>query len=464
MAEVRKMSAGFVAWRLLRSIVMVGGLFLAVAFTILLLVWGLAWLTNTGGTWAVGAWNVLAVILILVMITGTLLIVAERKWAARLQNRVGPNRARFTKNQKGSFYAIPHLIADAVKMLTKEDFVPPQGAKFLFNLAPVMAVGPAIALMAVIPVGPDIEAFGTAVRFQVGRLDMGLLYVFAISSLAVYGTTLAGWSANNKFGLLGGLRASAQMVSYEVTLGLTLVGAFMLYQSLRPYEIVQWQDATAWAVVPRWGVFYQPFAFVFFLAAAFAEVKRAPFDMPEGESEIVGYFVEYSGMKFGIFMLSEFLEIVVLAGLITALFFGGWSIPWVPTSLLQGWMTDLFGANWGALATALVALFVFVTKLMFFVWLQMMIRWTFPRFRYDQVMDLGWKILLPLSLANVIVTAVVIVLDPTLTLALIVGLVEFAVLAGVVASASAPDRADTIAGSHGGHEDLHGHAVGAKVA
>jgi NADH-quinone oxidoreductase subunit H len=332
-------------------------------------------------------------------------------------------------------------------MIFKEDFVPPTGARILFNLAPVMAFAPAFALMAVVPIGPDFSAFGTEVRFQVARLDVGLIFIFAIASLAVYGTTLAGWSANNKFALLGGLRATAQMISYEVTLALTLVGSFILYETLRPHEMVAFQQGTMWGgLVPTWGVFFQPFAMVFFLAAAFAEIKRAPFDLPEGESEIIGYFVEYSGMKFGLFMIAEFVEIVVLSAVIVVIFFGGWSIPWVSHEALVAWLSGTvgLGPDWGALAAAFLALFVFITKMMFFVWLQMLIRWSFPRFRYDQIMDLGWKMLLPLSIANVVITAVAVVLDPTLNVALALGLVQLVALLAIVFSAAAPSREEAL--------------------
>ena len=236
MAEVKpELGSGYMAWRITRGLLWVFGLFAFAAVTLLVIEWGVAWAAhvifhwNTSGIIWSGVLSLLGNVLVLVMITATLLILAERKWSARMQNRIGPNRARFTKGQKGAAWGLPHVIADAVKMIFKEDFIPPQGERFLFNLAPIMAFAPALALVAIIPVAPEIHAFGVTARFQVFSLDVGLLYLFAIASIAVYGTTLAGWSANNKFALLGGLRASAQMISYEVTLGLTLVGAFLLY-------------------------------------------------------------------------------------------------------------------------------------------------------------------------------------------------------------------------------------------
>ncbi len=451
-----EISAVYKAWRITRALGAVTALFSGIAFALILLIWGVThalgwagkalewqWLVISGTEW-VGVLAVVVLGLILVMVIGALLTMAERKWSARMQNRLGPNRARIFKGG-WSWFGVPHLIADSIKMLTKEDFVPPSGAAFLFNFSPVMAFAPAFALVAVVPFGPDLEAFGTSVRFQAARLDFGMLWIFAIASLAVYGTSLAGWSSNNKFSLFGALRAAAQMISYEVTLGLTLVGAFILYETLRPETIALWQDGTLYGL-PKWGVFYQPFAMIFFLVAAFAEVKRAPFDMPEAESEILGYFTEYSGMKFGLFMIAEFVEIVTLSAVIVVLFFGGWSIPYLPYADLRAmlWGSGL-GADWGSLVAVWIALTVFIAKMFFFIWLQMLIRWSLPRFRYDQLMDLGWKIILPLSLANVVITAVAVILDPSLKTALGIGVVELVILVGFFFSVSAPARTDPVA-------------------
>ncbi len=437
--------------RLARAVVLVGVVFGAAAGLILTIVFGLAHLLGIGGTEWVGLLNIVGVAFILVMMTATLLIVAERKWSARMQNRVGPSRARLFRNEKWAFYGIPHLAADGLKMIFKEDFVPPGAARLVFSLAPVLAFVPAFALIAVVPVGPDIMAFGTEVRFQVARIDMGILFIFAVASVAVFGATLAGWSANNNFGMLGALRAAAQMISYEVALALTLVGVIIVFQTIRLEEIAAFQDGTMWGgLIPAWGIFFQPFALILFLAAAFAEVKRAPFDLPEAESEIIGYFVEYSGMKFGLFMFAEFIEIVALSALIVVLFFGGWSIPWVSHEALQSWLAiDVgLGTDWAALAAAFVGLFAFIAKMMFFVWLQMVIRWSFPRFRYDQIMNLGWKALLPLSLVNLVVTAAAVVLDPTLSLALAIGLGQAFLLIVVIISADSPKRGMMAAAQH----------------
>ena len=442
----KRVSSGVPAGRLLLGAGLAGAIFFGVSALLLTVVWGGAKLFGLDGPVGQGLLNLAATALILVMITATLLTIAERKWSAAIQNRVGPNRARLFKGQRHALFGIPHILADTLKMLSKEDFVPMKGTKLFFNLAPILAFAPAFALVAVLPIGPSVEAFGVKVGLQIADLDMGLLYIFAVASIAIYGTALAGWASNNKFALMGGLRASAQMISYEVTLALTLVGALLLYGTLRPLEIATWQDATFWGLVPRWGIFFQPVAFVFFLVAAAAEIKRAPFDLPEGESEIVGYFVEYSGMKFGLFMIAEFVEVVVLAGLVTVVFFGGWSIPWLPYDALIAQLSAAgLGPDWGGLLAGLLAIFAFVTKMMFFVWLQMMVRWTFPRFRYDQVMDLGWKMLLPLSLANVVLTAALIAWDPTLQWAMAVGLIETFALFIVAASVAAPDREEELA-------------------
>ncbi len=443
----------YLCFRLLRGALIMGAVFFLAAVILVAVTFGGAWLFGIGGTEWVGLLNFVGIHLLFVMVTATLLVLAERKWSARIQNRVGPNRARLTP-RSGPLWGLPHVLADTLKMLTKEDFVPPAGTKWLFDLAPMLAFAPAFALMCVVPIGPTIEAYGVEVFFQAARLDMGLLYLFAIASIAVYGTAMAGWASNNKFALLGALRASAQMVSYEVALALTLVGVVLIYGSVVPAEIASAQDTVRFGL-PAWGVVFQPIALVLFFTAAAAEIKRAPFDLPEGESEIIGYFVEYSGMKFGLFMIAEFAEIVVLSGVITALFFGGWAIPWLPFDRLTAWLqATALGPDFGALAAAVIGVFVFVVKTMFFVWLQMMVRWTFPRFRYDQVMDLGWKMLLPLSLANVALTAVLVALDPTLDLAFAVGLTELVVLTGIVLTVASPRREEEERLRHRLHADL----------
>jgi NADH-quinone oxidoreductase subunit H len=362
--------------------------------------------------------NIVALILVLIMVTATLLTMAERKWSALMQDRIGPNRARLPLPglSERPLKGIPHILADVLKMLFKEDFIP-EGAmsdKLLFNLAPLLAFAPAFCLFAVVPVGPEITFFGKRIALQVARVDWGILYVFALASLAVFGTALAGWSSNNKLALLGGLRASAQLVSYEVTLGLTLVGVFVVFGTLRLDSMVAQQGASeallrsamrtgssadgtlVFGWLPGWGALFQPIGMVLFLVAAMAEIKRAPFDTPEGESEIIGYFLEYSGLKSGLFLIAEFAEVVVVSGIVTAIFLGGYHIPWFEPQLARAL---------GITGLAVLQVFAFLVKMLLLIWVQMLARWSFPRFRYDQIMRLGWKMMLPVSLVNVVLSA-----------------------------------------------------------
>jgi NADH-quinone oxidoreductase subunit H len=402
--------------------------------------------------------NVVTMLLVVVMVPGSLLSVAERKWSALIQNRIGANRIRVAGSALGG---IPFLIADAVKMLTKEKFQPAEATRFLFNLAPVLAFAPILALFAIVPVGPELPLraiLGTegvlgqvGIALQVANPDAGLLYLFAISSLAVYGTSLAGWASNNKLALLGGVRAASQMISYEVSLGLALVGTMIAYRSLRLEEMVVAQGFASLGAIPNLGLLLQPVGFLIFFASAFAETKRAPFDLPEGESEIVGYFLEYSGMQFGLMFLSEFVEIVILSGVIVAVFLGGWH-PILFEEALRARLSPLAFAAVGAGA--------FLVKMVVLMWLQLLIRWVLPRFRYDQIQQLCWKILLPAALVNIFVTAAAVLVDPSLRLLMIIGIVELVAMAGVTAAVS---RKPAAAGAHGhgahGHDDAHAHAA-----
>jgi len=324
----------------------------------------------------------------------------ERKQSAIMQDRVGANRADIL-----GFTALGlfHAIADALKMFTKEDFVPDGANRFLHTLSPIVAVIPAILTFAVVPFGGNYTLFGKEVSLVISDLDVGLLFVFAIASIATYGYVIAGWSSNNNWSLLGSMRTASQMISYEVTMGLTIIGVLMVYGTMRLTEIGAIQE-DFW----RWGIFLQPVGFFMFLTASIAENKRIPFDNPEAESEIVaGYFTEYSGLKFGMFFMSEFIEIVTIGAIVTVMFFGAWHIPFVSTASLLS-LFDFLGQTGSNLVVMLLHVGVFFTKVIFFIWLQMTIRWTLPRFRYDQIMKLGWKILLPLSLANILVTGIVI--------------------------------------------------------
>ncbi|NOJ81350.1 complex I subunit 1/NuoH family protein [Myxococcus xanthus] len=414
--------------------------------------------------------NVLFLVLIFVMVIATLLTMAERKWSAFIQDRMGPNRARIAlpglKNR--SLGGLPHILTDVLKMLTKEDLIPAAANRFMFNLGPILAFAPTFALFAVVPAGPSVQVFGRNVDMVVATPDFGALYVLAIASLAVYGTALAGWASNNKFGLLGGVRATSQMIAYEVALGLSLVGIFLTFSSVQFPAIIGdignaltggtgqgrylWRTDGAFDLgLPAWGIFIQPLGFLLFFAASFAETKRAPFDLPEGESEIIGYFVEYSGMKFGLFMISEFVEVVVLAGVTTAFFFGGYHLPFgnewlanLPIMQEHGW---LLGTILGT---------VFWLKVLFLIWVQLLIRWTFPRFRYDQIQSLGWKILLPLGLANVFVTGALVLWDPSLRALAVLGIAEIGILVVLTTTTKVP--AGGAHGAHVGHGHDHGHA------
>lgn len=323
----------------------------------------------------------------------------ERKQSAVMQDRIGANRADiFGFTVIGLF----HSIADAIKVLTKEDFIPTGANKFFHTAAPFISLVPAIVTFCVIPFGGRYTLFGHDVNLVISDLDVGLLFIFAFSSLATYGAVLGGWSSNNNWSLIGGLRASAQMLSYEVAMGLTIIGVLMVYGSLKLTEIGVMQENFF-----RWGIFMQPLGFVLFLTCAIAENKRAPFDVPEAESEIVaGYFTEYSGMKFVMFWMGEFLEIVTISGIVTTLFFGAWHLPFITDQMLLSFF-QFAGSNGASILAMLVNIATFFLKVIFFIWLQMTIRWTLPRFRYDQVMKLCWKMILPLSLINIFITGLV---------------------------------------------------------
>ena len=326
----------------------------------------------------------------------------ERKQSAIMQDRIGANRADIM-----GFTALGlfHAIADAIKMFTKEDFIPQGANRFLHTLSPIIAVIPAILTFAVVPFGGQYELWGTKINLVISDLDVGLLFVFAIASIATYGYVIAGWASNNNWSLLGSMRTASQMISYEVTMGLTIVGVLMVYGTMKLTEIGAAQEDFL-----NWGFFLQPVGFFMFLAASIAENKRIPFDAPEAESELVaGYFTEYSGLKFGMFFMAEFIEMVTIGAIVTILFFGAWHIPFLSSATLLSWL-DFLGTNWATLALMLIHIGVFFAKVIFFIWFQMTIRWTLPRFRYDQIMKLGWKILLPLSLANILITGLVILI------------------------------------------------------
>ena len=328
----------------------------------------------------------------------------ERKQSALIQDRIGANRADiFGFRLLGLF----HGVADAIKMFTKEDIVPDGADKTLHTLAPFFSVFFALVVFAAIPFGPTLIVGNTVIDLQIAKIDAALLYIFAMLSLGVYGVILAGFASRNNYAIMGGLRATAQMISYEIALGVAILGVIMVYGTMALDELVRAQGQLIGGWIPLWGIVTQPVAFFVFLTAALAETKRLPFDMPEGESEIIGYFVEYSGMKFGMFFLTDFLETIVVACLGTTLFFGGWQVPYLmPDGFHFPWGAELLVSN---IVYVLLGVASFSFKCFVFLFVFMQLRWTLPRFRYDQLMSLGWKGLFPIAVANVVVTAVVLV-------------------------------------------------------
>jgi len=343
-----------------------------------------------------------AFVMLFVLNAGGLLTWVERKQSAIMQDRIGANRARIFGLR---LFGLFHPLADALKMLAKEDFRPARADRFLYELAPFVSVFFALVAFAAIPFGDTLRVGGREIPLQAVTLDVGLLYVFAMLSLGVYGVMIAGWASANNYALLGGQRAAALMISAEIAIGASIMGVVMVYGSLDLQDIVRAQGALLAGWIPRWGLVTQPLAFVLFLTAGIAATRRIPFDTPEGESEIIGYFVEYSGMKFGMFAMADFLETVVIAGLTTSLFLGGWQVPWLAA--------DGFRFPWGAtlplphLAVVALQVGAFTTKVAVMIFLLMLIRWTLPRFRYDQAMRLGWLGLFPLSMLNLAVTGLV---------------------------------------------------------
>jgi NADH-quinone oxidoreductase subunit H len=351
-----------------------------------------------------------AFVMLFVLNLGGILTWVERKQSAIMQDRIGANRASILGLR---LFGLFHPLADAIKMLTKEDFQPARADRFLFTLAPFVSVFFALVAFASIPFGDVLYLGAREVPLQAVTLNVGILYVFAMLSLGVYGVMMAGWASANNYALLGGQRAAALMISAEVAIGASIIGVVMTYGSLNMMEVVRAQGQPllpglfgAW--IPAWGIVTQPLAFILFLTAGIAATKRIPFDTPEGESEIIGYFVEYSGMKFGMFAMADFLETVVIAGMTVALFLGGWQVPYLAR--------DGFHFPWGSAlalphgAVVLLQVGAFVLKVCVMIWFMMLVRWTLPRFRYDQAMHLGWLGLFPLSILNIVLTGAVLLL------------------------------------------------------
>ncbi|MCI0531874.1 MAG: NADH-quinone oxidoreductase subunit NuoH [candidate division Zixibacteria bacterium] len=316
---------------------------------------------------------------VIVVFTAFMLIVtylsyAERRIVARMQSRIGPNRV--------GPMGLLQPIADAIKLITKEEVFPASSNKIMFTLAPMLSMIPALLIMSVIPFGNTVTFFGREVGMVLSDINVGILFVFAITSLGVYGVVMAGWSSNSKYSLLGALRSSAQMISYEVSYGLSIIGVIMIAGSLNLTEIVNAQ-ANFW----DWFMIKQPVGFLIFAICGIAETNRAPFDLPEAETELVaGYHTEYSSMKFGMFFVAEYAHMLNVSAIVVILFMGGWHGPWLPP------------VAW------------FLLKVSAFLFLYIWLRATLPRFRYDQLMDFGWKFLLPLALVNILVTGIVMAL------------------------------------------------------
>jgi NADH-quinone oxidoreductase subunit H len=322
-------------------------------------------------------WLIADIIKILIVFAGLLgaaayLTLLERKIAARIQNRMGPMEA--------GFHGLLQPIADGIKLFFKEDIIPAGANKFLFLLAPIIVVIPALTTFAVIPFGAPVKIMGHTVPLQITDVNIGILFILALTSLGVYGVVLGGWASNSKYSLLGGIRTAAQMISYEVALVLSIVGIIMIAGDLSLAKIVSEQSH-------MWFIVYQPVGFIIYLIASTAEMNRVPFDLGEAEGEIVaGFHTEYSSMEFAFYFIGEYAQMVVNSAIIVTLFLGGWQGPFLPSVL------------W------------FLIKVFFVILIYLWLRWTYPRLRYDELMDLGWKFLLPLALANIIVTGFIMIL------------------------------------------------------
>lgn len=320
-----------------------------------------------------------------------IMVWVERRAGALIQRRKGPNRVGIFKWR---LWGLVQSLADTIKLIFKEESVPANAHKWFYHFGPIFGVFPAFLVLASIPFGESINVFGHQISLQVINVNVGFLFFIAMTGMAVYGITLAGWASANKFSLLGSLRASAQMISYEIPLGLSLIPIVLIYDSLDLAEISRGQSHL-W----HWGIFLAPFSFIIFLICMFAETNRTPFDLAEGESELIaGFHTEFGSTKFALFFLGEYVSMFALSMLASVFFLGAWHIPFVSYEQL---VTLLGHPN----LASLVGVVVLLLKAAFFMWLYVWVRWTIPRFRYDQLMKLGWKFLLPLGLANIVLTA-----------------------------------------------------------
>ncbi len=354
----------------------------------------------------------LVLVFLLMVQAVPVLVWLERRGSGFIQNRFGPNRV--------GPLGLMQLLADAVKFLTKEEFSPKAATKLLFYAAPVFALIPGTLGFAAIPMSSPLHWGNYVFPIQGYNMGVGIVFILGVSSLAAYTILMAGWGSGNKYALMGALRASAQTISYELALGLSLVGIIMMYGTFNLSEMISAQEgtmvfhafgntvSTGW--LPNWGIFYQPLAAVLFFSATFAESNRIPFDLAEGEAELVaGFHTEYGGFKMLLFFIGEYGHMMVASGLMATFFFGGYNIPWTTTEQVYQWAMGIAGTADGASAlTSLVHFLSYMIKLGAFLWIFIWIRWTLPRFRYDQLMDLGWKTMLPWALANTVISAVVI--------------------------------------------------------
>lgn len=335
---------------------------------------------------------VIAVVFGMTMVIAMYATLAERKFSAFLQDRIGPNRA-------GPFGLLQPL-ADGIKFFFKEEFTPSSADKWLFMIAPGIAMTMALMVVAVIPWGDALTFNGTQYIMQIADLDIGLLYVFGVVSLSIYGIMIGGWASNNKYSMLGALRASSQIISYELGMGLSLVGLVLITETLSLRGIALQQGETLFGISGlNWNIFYAPVGFLIFTVCAFAETNRAPFDLPECEAELVaGYHTEYSSMKLGLFLFAEYIHMFSSSAMMALLFFGGFNFPFMHQLGLDPNIVSLLGFG------------VMMLKTLFFMFVFIWVRWTLPRFRYDQLMKLGWQVLIPLALANIFVTALIILI------------------------------------------------------
>jgi len=328
---------------------------------------------------------VIVVVFAITMLMAMYSTLAERKIAAWLQDRIGPNRA--------GIGGIFQPLADGLKLFSKEEFFPNTPNRFLFVVGPAIAMSTALMTSAVIPWGDKLHLFGRDIILQATDIDVALLYVFGVISVGVYGIMIGGWASNNKFSLMGAVRAASQMVSYEVAMGLSIIALLMMTGTLSLREIAAQQPGM------HWNVFYQPLSFLVFLICAFAETNRTPFDLAECESELIGgYHTEYSSMKMGFYLFAEYANMFISSTILAVLFFGGYNYPGM------GWALE----NWGVNVANIIGIAVLFAKICGFIFFYMWVRWTIPRFRYDQLMHLGWRILIPLSIANIVITGIVI--------------------------------------------------------